>query len=50
MVGFPNKPMGFPTKKWSALGVWNGGFSRHLRNETANILILKYVLVMGVSY
>ena len=27
-----NKPMGFPTKKWSALGVWNGEY-HHLRKH-----------------
>ena len=32
MVGFPNKPMGFPNKKWSTIGVWNGGY-HHLRKH-----------------
>ena len=34
MVGFPNKPMGFPTQNDQHLGCDNGGFAHQLRKQS----------------
>ena len=38
MVGFPNKPMGFPTKN-DHFGVWNGGTTILGNTQTYYIIL-----------